>query len=150
MRVAGIAFLGFAAGWIAFAEGSSWFARSWQVEDGLPGDNITGIVQTQDGFLWIATQSGLARFDGVRIEPVPIPVGRSYPIVRAMLPDRRAGLWLAEQGGVLVRFTGRTAEILTETNGLPRAMALDMAQTSDGVSYRLYFLSTRVVRKYSL
>src|SRR5580765_4489711 len=126
MRIAGIAFLVCALAATAFAEGSSWFARSWQVEDGLPADNVTGIAQTQDGFLWVATQSGLARFDGVRIEPVPIPVGRNYPIVRAMLLDRRTGLWLAEQGGVLVRFTGGTAAILTETNGVPRAMALEM------------------------
>src|SRR5436190_22122777 len=127
MRAAGIWLLGCALGSSALAEGSSWFARSWQVEDGLPGDNVTGIAQTQDGFLWIATQSGLAKFDGVKIEPVPIPVGRTYPIIRAMWLDNTAGLWLAEQGGVLVRFTGRSATILTETNGLSRAMALEMA-----------------------
>ena len=47
-----------------------WFARVWQVDDGLPGDNVTGVAQTRDGYLWVATQSGLARFDGVRIQNI--------------------------------------------------------------------------------
>ncbi len=36
------------------------------VEDGLPQNTVTAVVQTQDGYLWIGTYSGLARFDGLR------------------------------------------------------------------------------------
>jgi signal transduction histidine kinase/ligand-binding sensor domain-containing protein len=35
-------------------------------EDGLPQNTVTAIVQTRDGYLWIGTYSGLARFDGLR------------------------------------------------------------------------------------
>lgn len=38
-----------------------WSGRVGQMEDGLPGTNVTGIEQTPDGFVWLATQSGLAR-----------------------------------------------------------------------------------------
>ena len=38
----------------------------WQLDDGLPSNHIEDILQTGDGFLWLATQGGLVRFDGVR------------------------------------------------------------------------------------
>src|SRR3569623_2718781 len=40
--------------------------RIWRAEDGLPRNRIQAIEQTPDGYLWIATSGGLARFDGVR------------------------------------------------------------------------------------
>jgi signal transduction histidine kinase/ligand-binding sensor domain-containing protein len=45
------------------------FTRSWQVGDnGLPENNVTAVVQTRDGYIWLGTRSGLARFDGVRFK----------------------------------------------------------------------------------
>jgi ligand-binding sensor domain-containing protein len=40
----------------------------WTADDGLPQNSVYGIVQTRDGYLWLATVDGLARFDGVRFE----------------------------------------------------------------------------------
>ena len=39
---------------------------SWSTRDGLPNRRVSAIVQTRDGYLWIGTGAGLARFDGVR------------------------------------------------------------------------------------
>ena len=47
---------------------SAWCSRAWQSEDGLPGNTVVGVAQTPDGFLWVATESGLVRFDGVRFQ----------------------------------------------------------------------------------
>ncbi len=74
---------------------AGWSSRVWQVDDGLPAANVTGVAQTGDGYLWLATQSGLARFDGSQFEAVPLPVGRGHPIIRAMLCDHAENLWLA-------------------------------------------------------
>ena len=38
------------------ANDASWFARTWQTDEGLPDNAVTGIAQTPDGFLWVATQ----------------------------------------------------------------------------------------------
>jgi signal transduction histidine kinase/ligand-binding sensor domain-containing protein len=43
-----------------------YFILTWQVENGLPDNSITAIEQTQDGYIWVGTRSGLARFDGVK------------------------------------------------------------------------------------
>ena len=42
------------------------FARTWQSDAGLPDNTVVGIDQTPDGFLWVATKTGLVRFDGMR------------------------------------------------------------------------------------
>jgi ligand-binding sensor domain-containing protein len=44
----------------------NYFTRTWQVEQGLPQIKVNAVVQTRDGYLWIGTYNGLARFDGVR------------------------------------------------------------------------------------
>lgn len=40
--------------------------QKWGTNDGLPQSTVHSIVQTRDGYLWIATQEGLVRFDGHR------------------------------------------------------------------------------------
>src|SRR5262245_22746553 len=47
--------------------GVSAFAISrWQTEDGLPQNAVNAILQSREGYLWVGTDSGLARFDGER------------------------------------------------------------------------------------
>lgn len=41
---------------------------SWTTENGLPQNSVSSIVQTRDGYLWMATADGLVRFDGVRFK----------------------------------------------------------------------------------
>src|SRR6202012_412876 len=41
--------------------------ENWTVDNGLPENEIRGITQTPDGYLWIATLNGLVRFDGVHM-----------------------------------------------------------------------------------
>ena len=58
--------------WVAFsavaagADEPNYFTRVWQVEKGLPQNKVTAVLQTHDGYLWVGTYSGLARFDGMR------------------------------------------------------------------------------------
>ncbi|MEO1365583.1 MAG: two-component regulator propeller domain-containing protein, partial [Acidobacteriota bacterium] len=42
--------------------------QRWGVDDGLPMDSVLGLLLSEQGYLWVATQEGLARFDGVRFE----------------------------------------------------------------------------------
>lgn len=117
---------------VAWAD-SPWFRVVWQADDGLPGDNVTGLAQTRDGYLWIATQSGLAHFDGVRIQSVPLSVGRSHPIIRSMVMDARDRLWLGLEGGSVVSFSPEQTLMFTTTNGLARSQPLEIAQGSNSV-----------------
>ncbi len=49
-----------------FAQSSSYRFDHWTTDNGLPQNTITGMVQSRDGYLWLTTFDGLARFDGVR------------------------------------------------------------------------------------
>ena len=55
-----------AVGFFSAAAAPNYFMRTWQVEQGLPQNKVTAVVQTRDGYLWVGTYNGLARFDGVR------------------------------------------------------------------------------------
>jgi ligand-binding sensor domain-containing protein len=105
---------------LAAANDAEWSARIWRLDDGLPDDNVTGVIQTFDGYLWVATDSGLARFDGVRFQNIalPIPSGRSRPLIRAMLLERGNRVWLALEGGVVVSLSQEGTNVFTTTNGL--------------------------------
>ena len=49
----------------SFDEGD-FVAEVWQTDAGLPHNAVTALAQTKDGYLWLGTSNGLARFDGVR------------------------------------------------------------------------------------
>jgi signal transduction histidine kinase/ligand-binding sensor domain-containing protein len=58
------------AGWRADASGvaGDYLTDLWTADDGLPDSCVTAISQTPDGYLWVGTFNGLARFDGLRFE----------------------------------------------------------------------------------
>ena len=47
---------------------SDYLIRNWQSDDNLPSDQVNSIIQTRDGFLWLGTDLGLARFDGAQFK----------------------------------------------------------------------------------
>lgn len=51
---------------------SQYRMKAWQTDDGLPLDAVYAIAQTPDRFLWIATEDGLARFDGAEFQRVDL------------------------------------------------------------------------------
>src|SRR5262245_42262470 len=69
--------------------------RIWQSQQGLPQGGILQVFQTKQGYLWLATQTGLVRFDGVRFQQAEdvIP-GAPNLWIRAALEDQHGTLWL--------------------------------------------------------
>lgn len=45
---------------------SDFLLQVWRMDDGLPNNNVSALAQTPDGYIWVGTARGLARFDGVR------------------------------------------------------------------------------------
>lgn len=78
----------------------------WNMEGGLPGNSVYSIQQTGDGYLWLATPDGLARFDGLNFElynkqNVPELKGNH---IRALYVDREDTLWIGTTYGGLTRY----------------------------------------------
>ena len=75
--------------------------RSWQTEDGLPQNTVLAITQTRDGYLWVGTLAGLARFDGLHFQTFDVantPSLRDERIT-ALYEDTRGTLWIGHESG---------------------------------------------------
>lgn len=73
--------------------------NSWTFQDGYITGAVNAIAQTKDGYLWIGTEAGLIRFDGVRFQhwtPPGAAESSTFPTeVSALMADRDGGLWFA-------------------------------------------------------
>lgn len=81
-------------------------ARAWQVDEGLPDNLVQAITQTPDGYLWVGTRAGLAKFDGVQFSRFD---ARNTPAIKnssitALYTSADGALWIGTAGGGLARF----------------------------------------------
>ena len=78
----------------------------WTSENGLPDSSVTAIAQTPDGYLWIGTYNGVARFDGVRFvtfDPANTPA-LVHARVRKLNVDSQGTLWINTYDGSLTTY----------------------------------------------
>ena len=85
--------------------GNDYSIDVWQVEHGLPDSSVTSIAQTSDGYLWVGTFAGLARFDGVRFEIFDSRIpGLENERVLRLFGDEDGALWVSMESGNLARY----------------------------------------------
>ena len=95
--------------------------RTWQTPEGLSQTSVYSVTQSHDGYLWIGTQSGVLRFDGVEFNPVRALQSNSLGDVwsRSMLEDGGGRLWILTNDYQLIRISGSDVKVFTEKDGLP-------------------------------
>jgi ligand-binding sensor domain-containing protein/signal transduction histidine kinase len=118
-RVGALSF--FAALILADSEGSDWSLRVWQTDEGLANNQVNSIVQTSDGYLWVATPVGVARFDGNRFEEIASSgfIGPPHHGIMALQRSRSGGLWLGTDRGAVVGLNSGSPRVVTPAEGLP-------------------------------
>jgi ligand-binding sensor domain-containing protein/signal transduction histidine kinase len=79
---------------------SQYAHMAWRIRDGFTKGFIASIAQTPDGYLWLGTEFGLVRFDGVRAVPWQPPGNTRLPpgTVRSLLASRDGTLWIGAKG----------------------------------------------------
>jgi len=76
--------------------------RAWKIEDGFLGDMVNSLAQDGEGYLWIATNNGLFRFDGVTFTRWEPPDGSQLPaMILSLLTDRDGSLWIGTNDGLI-------------------------------------------------
>lgn len=94
--------------------------QTWLMENGLPQNTVQALAQTRDGYLWVGTEAGLARFDGVAFQVFDrssIPALPSGDI-RCLLAAPDGALWIGTGAG-LEKWNGGAVTHYTTHDGLP-------------------------------
>lgn len=91
----------------------------WSKDQGLPQVSAEAFLQSKEGYLWIATQEGLARYDGARFR-VFNTVNSDMPsnYVTALLEDKQGQLWGGTSAAGIFWMENGTIHRLTTQNGL--------------------------------
>ena len=81
---------------------SQYAHTAWKVGEVLPSGLIRAIAQTPDGYLWLGTEFGLLRFDGVRAVPWEAPAAQHLPTsdIRSLQGARDGRLWIGTFRGL--------------------------------------------------
>ncbi|MGB9181726.1 MAG: two-component regulator propeller domain-containing protein, partial [Pyrinomonadaceae bacterium] len=92
------------------------FSRDlWLTENGLPQNTVHAITQTKDGYIWIATEEGLARYDGISFTVFDKQNTAQFKSndVRALFEDRQGALWISTADGLLRLRNGKFSSLTT-------------------------------------
>lgn len=106
----------------------------WQTEQGLPLNTVQALFQSHDGYLWVGTAGGLARFDGARFTSFDVrqaPSMASEPVF-GFMEDGQRNLWIGHSKGAAIYRDGRFQPAFgSEVTDGRRVWAF--AQAADGV-----------------
>jgi len=129
------------AGW-GFAQRKSikqYVHLIWTANDGLPQNSASSIKQTRDGYIWFATQDGLARFDGMEFTVFDRTNTKELPSswMVQMNEDGAGGLWMRPSGFApgVVRYYGGKFTLYDTTNGLPHNRVISWESDRHGTTW---------------
>lgn len=106
--------------------------KTWQREPGMPHHSLRALAQTKDGYLWLGSDEGLTRFDGVRFTSVGRAQGYQNVPVSALLSDSRSGLWIGTASNGLMRYEDGQFQTFTTRNGLAANSITALAEDRQG------------------
>jgi len=112
---------------------SQYIRDRWEKSSGLAAGPVYGVTQTRDGYLWIAAEKGLVRFDGFRFSLFQAlqPTSTTDTAALSVLPDPRGGLWTWLRRSSLLRLRDGAFENALATSGLPELRVGIMAPGID-------------------
>jgi signal transduction histidine kinase/ligand-binding sensor domain-containing protein len=94
---------------------------AWTADNGLPIGSVNRVLQTRDGYLWLATYAGLVRYDGASFQVFNVLNSKGLRTSRfvSLFEDREGDLWAATEGHGLTRYHGGSFTTYTVADGLP-------------------------------
>jgi len=106
----------------------------WQTEDGLPHNSVGAILQTRDGYLWLGTKDGLARFDGVRFSIFNTRNTQALKNnnILALYEARDGSLWIGTFGGGVSRLKDGNFETYSTDQGLTHTVVWAICEDRHG------------------
>lgn len=112
---------------------------SWQMQQGLPSDRVRAVLQTRDGYIWIASFNGAAQFDGVRFRvfnEANTPAFRNS-LVSCLFEDAQGRLWFGSDTGEITWRDGGGFHALRVPNDWPSFRVDRFVESPDGTVWVL-------------
>jgi ligand-binding sensor domain-containing protein/signal transduction histidine kinase len=106
--------------------------RSWQREQGVPQNSVRALAQTRDGYIWVGSDDGITRFDGVRFTSFGLREGLRSGPVRRLFEDSRGTLWVGTAGGGLTCSQQGNFTTFTMQDGLPADSITALTEDREG------------------
>jgi len=107
--------------------------RHLNTSNGLPNQQVEAIVQDADGYIWIGTRNGLAKFDGYNVQTYYHQEGMAHSLihnfVHGMFLDSKKNLWVATENGVS-RYRSKTDDF--QNYGNVKGYCTSFVETKDG------------------
>ena len=104
---------------------------AWTVRDGFSLGNIYAMAQTPDGYLWLGSEFGLFRFDGVHAIQWQPPAGQHLPDrnINSLLVTRDGTLWIGTFAGLVALSGGK----LSRPPAMAEGFVASLFEDTDGV-----------------
>ncbi len=119
-------------------------SSSWQIEQGLPQNSVSCVVQDRDGYLWLGTYNGLARFDGERFtiyDTANTPEFHDSRIM-SLYEDHQGVLWIGHETGSLTKLEHGHFTDVKLPEAWPGGPVLGIGKDQDGVLWLLNYAGT--------
>jgi signal transduction histidine kinase/ligand-binding sensor domain-containing protein len=113
---------------------SQYLRDRWGRAQGFPGGPVHGITQSSDGYLWIAAERGLVRFDGLtfRLFAPSAQSPGTGPTVLGVSPDQDDGVWARLRGPAVFRMRRGRFEDSPAIEGRPESVVTAMIRVRNG------------------
>lgn len=107
--------------------------KIWQAEDGLPNNIVQAIAQARDGYIWVGTREGLARFDGENFQLIKLLPQTSQPSVTCLFGSRDGSIWVGTDHSGIFHLQGDKLTHCDVPGGGRNISVYEIQASGDGV-----------------
>lgn len=129
-----------------FSELDNYVTRTWTSSDGLPGNSLSDVLQSEDGYMYFGSYEALVRFDGYEFESINKYSDKKYSFIsaRSIFQDSQGNIWVGSNDEGVQKIGKDSTNSYSIDNGLPnnsiRAFAEDKQHniwigTASGIVY---------------
>lgn len=112
--------------------------QTWQTDNGLPENTVHSILQSRDGYLWLGTEGGLVRFDGIEFDTFNTEntAALKSNTVYDLLEDSSGNLWISTADGLL-QYSKGAFRLFNAKDGLPSSAVWCTYQDRNGTLWAI-------------
>ena len=114
------------------SKSQTYYFENYGVRQGLPNSKIYDILQDEKGYIWLASPSGLTRFDGADFKSYGVADGLKEGSVRALFLDDHDILWIGLEDGHVYVKQKDTFNIIINDSINPKGEITDITQNTKG------------------